>query len=327
MKSTYCCVMLVAGCSLMVTACREKQSESPTTPQQQPQSATTGQAEPKSAPDEPISKQAKGAANDAVKDAAPETTVDSAKPSEIADPKDTGTRSTAQPAETTTTPEVTNALPTSSANNDTAAAIKKPAATQEATETTSEAPGAETVKRKPPRRITAIIPGSTPGPPLADDPEEYSQRFPATERGLTNLLAYFVQDGVDMIEASRLLRPYKKDYPVVFLDDFAERAELYYETIWSNDRLAITGFVPGAKYTISQVTTQELRQRTGDVAPKWPQGYDQVIQYFNEDMTLYRVMLQSPISTLITPADFFVHVNGHWTMFARPYWVLRFTSP
>lgn len=325
MKSTYCFVMLVAWCSLMVTACREKQSESPTTPEQQ--SATTGQAEPKSAPNEPISKQANGAAKDPVKVAPPDTAVDSAKPSEKTDPNDSGIRSTAQPAETATTPEVTNAPPTSSTAKDKTAVIEQPAGAQEATETTSEAPGAVTVKRKTPRRITATIPGSLPGLPLADDPEEYSRRFPATERGLTNLLAYFVQDGVDMIEASRLLRPYKKDYPAVFLDDFAERAELYYETVWSSDTFAIAGFMPGAKYTISQVTTQELRQRTGDVAPKWPQGYDLVIQYFNEDMTLYRVMLQSPISTLISPADFFVHVNGHWTMFARPYWVLRFTSP
>lgn len=331
MKSTYYCVLLVASLTLMETACREKQSESASTTQEQPPSATTGQPESKSAVNEPVSKRANEAvkepATEAVKEVRPEVAADSASASRKTDPKDTGAQSSARPAQTTTTPEAKDAPSTSSATKDKTTVIKKPAVEPEATKTTSKAPEPETVKRIPPVRISATIPGSTSGAPLPENPKEYSRRFPGTERGLNTLLAYFVSDGIDIVEATQLLRPDNDDYPTVFLDDFAERAELYYEEIWSSERFALYGFVPGAKFTMSKVTTQELREKTSAVARKWPQGYNKVIHYFNEDMTLYRVMIQSPISTLITPVDFFVHVNDHWTVFPRSYLVLRFTSP
>ena len=323
MKSTYYFVLPFALFALMETACREKEPESAAITQVQ-QSDETKPAEPKTAAAKPAKKPAKETAKNAAKQAPPEAT-DSAKPIATTDANSTDAQSPAQP--TKTTPVAKEAPPATPATKVATAVVQEPVVRQAPASATPDAPVAKAVRRKTSVPLSAIIPGPEPGPPITGMDREYSRRFPPTEQGLDALLTYFVQDGVDITEATQLLRPDKEDYAAVFVDEFVERAQRYYEPKWSRGDFALSGFSPRSKFTMNKVTTQELRERTTDVAKTWPQGYDQVIHYLHEDMTLYRVLVESRTYLFITPWDLFVHVNGHWTVFARPYRVLRFTSP
>jgi hypothetical protein len=136
------------------------------------------------------------------------------------------------------------------------------------------------------------------------------------------LLDAFVKPGADVGALSAKLRPTAADYTAVFEGDAAAKATAAYDPAWSSGKLVIAGKPDQTAVLISKATTAELRAGA-PASSSFPGGYKTAAPFLKPGLTFYAFKFVKPGETLGMAYDGLTFVNGHWTIFPKPWRFLK----
>lgn len=153
-------------------------------------------------------------------------------------------------------------------------------------------------------------------------PKTVKLDFPGTEEGARQLLQAFVADGADTAGLSAALRPTSADFAAVFVGEAAKKAEAGYAPAWDAGALHIKPKQGQSEVLLFKATTEALKTG-GDGAGEFPGGYKGIAEQLEPGVMLYRFKFVEPGKTLGMAFDGLAHVNGRWTIFPKPWRVLK----
>jgi hypothetical protein len=143
-----------------------------------------------------------------------------------------------------------------------------------------------------------------------------------SEKEARALVEAFVKPGANVAELTRKLRPTKADYAAVFEGDAAAKAEAAYGPDWDSGSVVIQGKPEQTEVTLAHATTEELRAGTGG-ASEFPGGYKKAAPFLKPGLTFWRFKFVRPGETTGMAYDGLVWVNGHFTIFPKPWRFLK----
>ena len=146
-----------------------------------------------------------------------------------------------------------------------------------------------------------------------------SSQYPGTRQGAERLLKDMISKKIDFT----YLRPNPEDYTAAFDAETAEVMKLAYEPMWKSG-VQVKMKDHQSEVIFWSATTEELLLKTGD-ASNFPGGYTQhgVAEKMKPNLTWYRFKFVEPGETIGTAYDGLVFVNGHWTIFPKPWRALK----
>ncbi|MEV8633374.1 hypothetical protein AB0395_17105 [Streptosporangium sp. NPDC051023] len=131
------------------------------------------------------------------------------------------------------------------------------------------------------------------------------------------------EGGANLIES---MRPTSADYRAVFRPEFAVRAERFYHTrFWGGSPIPSAPWAEPGQTVLRtwKATTEEIRSWTPQVRANFPSGYERVKDEFNPGLTIYTWNYTKPGAEYGMAFNGLVFVNGHWTLFPKPWYVLE----
>jgi hypothetical protein len=143
-----------------------------------------------------------------------------------------------------------------------------------------------------------------------------------TEAEARALLEQWVKPGANAAELSKKLAPTKADYAAVFVGDAAAKAEQAYGPAWASGQLVIAGKPDQTALLLTRSTTDELKAGTG-AATAFPGGYKTAAPHLKPGLTIYAFKFVKPGETSGMAYDGLVWVNGHFTIFPKPWRFLK----
>jgi hypothetical protein len=144
--------------------------------------------------------------------------------------------------------------------------------------------------------------------------------FPGTADGAKALLNEYVKPGADVSALSKSLRPDPDDYAAIFAGDAAKKVQSVMDPAWANGGVLIKPAHPGqTEMFILSATTDELKAGS----PNCPGGYKDAAQQMKSGLTIYCFKFVEPGSKTGTAFDGLIFVNGHWTIFPKPWHALK----
>ncbi|AVV44596.1 hypothetical protein C6376_27320 [Streptomyces sp. P3] len=155
-------------------------------------------------------------------------------------------------------------------------------------------------------------------------PAASAGRYPAGDTGARELLEKVGTKGDSALVES--LRPTSADYRAVFRPDFAGRAERFYRTrFWGGSPVPPGPWAQQGQTELKmwKATTEEIRDWTPAVRSNFPGGYADVKDEFNSGLTVYTWRYTRPGAERGLFFNGLVHVNGHWALFPKPWYVLH----
>ncbi len=165
-------------------------------------------------------------------------------------------------------------------------------------------------------------PDSTPSE-NNDAPESPPQKVDTSEAGAKALISEFLVPGADHAKLSAALAPTPGDYGAAFVGDAAAKAEAGYTQAWQNGQMVLKPKAGQTELLLWKATTEELNAWTGDAKDYFPGGYREIATHLKPGVTWYRFKFVEPGETLGMAYDGLVCVNGRWTIFPKPWRVLR----
>jgi hypothetical protein len=149
-----------------------------------------------------------------------------------------------------------------------------------------------------------------------------------TEKAARALVEAFVKPDANVAELTRKLRPTRADYAAVFEGGAAAKAEAAYGPDWDSGSVVIEGKPEQTDVILAHATTEELRAWTGG-ASEFPGGYRKAAPFLKPGLTFWRFKFVKPGETSGMAYDGLVWVNGHFTIFPKPWRVLNYqpTTP
>ena len=144
----------------------------------------------------------------------------------------------------------------------------------------------------------------------------------ASEAGAKALLSEFLAPGADHAKLSAALAPTAGNYAAAFVGDAATKAEAGYKQAWEDGRMVLKPNAGQTELLLWKATTEELNAGTGD-AKQFPGGYQEIAKHLKPGVTWYRFKFVEPGETLGMAFDGLACINGRWTIFPKPWRVLR----
>ncbi len=133
-----------------------------------------------------------------------------------------------------------------------------------------------------------------------------------------SLLEELQKPGADAKALTARLRPTHEDYLAVFEGDSAAKAEGGYTPAWDKGDLVITLKPDQSDLKLFHATSDELKAG-GAAAQKFPGGYKQIAPMLKKGLVFYSFKFVRPGEELGLAYDGLVSVNGHWTIFPKPW--------
>lgn len=149
---------------------------------------------------------------------------------------------------------------------------------------------------------------------------------PGTEDGAKALLTAFLQANADVEGMSQTLRPTDADYEAVFIGEASTRAKAAYSAAWSANAMQVRPKPGQTDLLLFKATTDEIKSWSGAVKANFPGGYQKVGEHLKPGLTIYRFKFVEKGKRIGMAYDGLVHVNGHWTIFPKP-WRAVMTEP
>jgi len=143
-----------------------------------------------------------------------------------------------------------------------------------------------------------------------------------TEAQAKTLLEQFLKPGADVAALSQRLAPTRADYLAVFQGPAALKAQAGYSPVWERGQLIIQARPDQTQVLLTKATTDELKAGTGN-AQAFPGGYKTVARLMKPKLTLYAFKFVKPGETMGLAYDGLVWVNGHFTIFPKPWRFLK----
>ena len=150
-----------------------------------------------------------------------------------------------------------------------------------------------------------------------------SEKVDPSEAGAKALLGEFMAAGADHAELSAALTPNPDDYSAAFIGDGADKAAAGYQQAWEKGQIVLKAGAGQTELLLWKATTEELNAWTGDAKDYFPGGYREIATHLKPGVTWYRFKFVEPGETLGMAYDGLVCVNGRWTIFPKPWRVLR----
>ena len=144
----------------------------------------------------------------------------------------------------------------------------------------------------------------------------------SSEAGARTLLKKFLVPGADHAKLSALLAPRPGDYAAAFIGDAAAKAATGYQQAWKDGKMVISPKAGQTELLLWNATSEELNEGTGD-AGQFPGGYQEAAKDLKPGVTWYRFKFVEPGKTLGMAFDGLACINGRWTIFPKPWRVLR----
>lgn len=136
------------------------------------------------------------------------------------------------------------------------------------------------------------------------------------------VLNKFFEPNANYKELTASLKPTDKDYATYFEAGMADKAKEAYSALWNDPSTIIAPQEGQTELIIYKATTEEIKNQTGQ-GVEFPGGYKDVIDQIKPGQTIYRFKFVKPGETLGMSFDGFVNVNGHWTLFPKPFNLLK----
>jgi hypothetical protein len=144
--------------------------------------------------------------------------------------------------------------------------------------------------------------------------------FPGTPEGAKALLSEYLKPGADVTTLSKGLRPDPEDYAVVFTGDAAKKVQAVEEPIWNSGQATLKAAHPTqTELLLLSATTDELKAGS----PNCPGGYKEAAAQMKSGLTVYCFKFVEPGSKTGTAFDGLIFVNGHWSIFSKPWRALK----
>jgi hypothetical protein len=138
---------------------------------------------------------------------------------------------------------------------------------------------------------------------------------PGTEAGLTALLtANFASGTAKPADVVARLKPDPADYAAVFEGDAADKVAAHTSTMFREPPPTLGK--DGDSVQVFAVTASDLASG-GGAAERCPGGYGRIASKLKSGTTIHCAKVGS------VSYDAFVHVNGHWVWFPKPFRALR----
>lgn len=137
-----------------------------------------------------------------------------------------------------------------------------------------------------------------------------------------DLLNKFLEPNANYQELTTNLKPTDEDYTAYFDASIADKAKTIYGELWSDPNTIIAPKEGQTELLLFQATTEEIKNQTGS-GLEFPGGYTDIIDKIKPNQTIYRFKFVKPGETLGMAFDGLVNVNGHWTIFPKPWNILE----
>lgn len=145
-----------------------------------------------------------------------------------------------------------------------------------------------------------------------------SSSNPLSKLSAEELLNKFLEPNANYKELTANLKPNDEDYTTYFDASFAPQAKEAYTKLWSNPKTVIAPKEGQTELLLYKATTEEIKNQTGE-GVEFPGGYKDIIDKIKPGQTIYRFKFVKPGETLGMAFDGLVNVNGHWTIFPKPF--------
>ena len=144
--------------------------------------------------------------------------------------------------------------------------------------------------------------------------------FPGTADGAKALLAEFVKPGADVSALSKALRADPGDAAAIYNGEAATKIQAHMNTVWEAGGILIKPAKPTqTEVMVLSATTEELKAGSPNCTP----AYKDIVGEMKPGITVYCFKFVEPGSKTGTPFDGLMFVNGHWTMFPKPWNALK----
>lgn len=164
--------------------------------------------------------------------------------------------------------------------------------------------------------------GSSPSANSDEAGRPPEKEVDASEAGAKALLSAFLAPAADHAKLSAALAPTSGDYTAAFVGDAAAKAEAGYKQAWADGRMVLKPNAGQTELLLWKATSEELNAGTGD-AKQFPGGYQEIAKHLKPGVTWYRFKFVEPGETLGMAFDGLACINGRWTIFPKPWRVLR----
>ena len=144
-----------------------------------------------------------------------------------------------------------------------------------------------------------------------------------SEAGAKALLSEFLAPGANHAKLSAVLAPASGNYAAAFEGDAAAKAAAGYKQAWEGGLIVVKPNAGQTELLLWKATAEELKAWTGDAKDQFPGGYREIAKHLKPGVTWYRFKFVEPGSTSGMAYDGLVCVNGRWTIFPKPWRVLR----
>lgn len=135
-------------------------------------------------------------------------------------------------------------------------------------------------------------------------------------------LGQFLKEGADHAALSKDLVPKDEDYAAVFVDDVVAKAKETYGPMWKDGAMKLAPKEGQTELLLWAATGAQLQKGEGD-AEQFPGGYKKIADKLKPDVVFYRFKFTKPGETIGMAFDGLVYVNGHWTIFPKPWRALK----
>ncbi len=137
------------------------------------------------------------------------------------------------------------------------------------------------------------------------------------------MLSEFLAPGANHAKLSADLAPASGNYAAAFEGDAAAKAAAGYKQAWEGGLIVVKPNAGQTELLLWKATAEELKAWTGDAKDQFPGGYREIAKHLKPGVTWYRFKFVEPGSTSGMAYDGLVCVNGRWTIFPKPWRVLR----
>lgn len=136
------------------------------------------------------------------------------------------------------------------------------------------------------------------------------------------LLNQFLVANADYKTLTAGMKPTDADYSTYFDASFADTAKESYSKLWNDPSTVIAPKEGQTELILYKATTEEIKNQTGQ-GVEFPGGYKDIIDKIKPGQTIYRFKFVEPGETLGMSFDGLVNINGHWTLFPKPFNLLK----
>ena len=154
-----------------------------------------------------------------------------------------------------------------------------------------------------------------------DEPAPPPDPYPNTQEGAERLALDLRNATTDDLLLS--LKPATEDYRAFFDEATAAKAESHYESLWSGSLPPAMGTDPDqTEVRLWRATTDDIAAWTPEVEAVFPGGYEDLGPHLRPGVTVCKWDYVRPGENAGISFNGLAHVNGHWKVFFKPWYVL-----